>query len=65
MTDLERVLEYARADGGRYYPLVKEAIDAHLKEDAERERHRCRCAWSCEGVPFEKRGEAHQRTCRP
>ena len=37
MTDLERVLEYARAYAPQYYPVFKDAIDAHRKEDAARE----------------------------
>lgn len=38
MTDLERVLEYARAYAPLQYPVFKDAITRHQEEDAELRR---------------------------
>ena len=73
MTDLDTLRNHALtragdssvpADEAALWLEIAGALDRLEAAEAKLTQRRCGCAWCCAGVPTDRRGLTHQRTCR-
>lgn len=63
--EVRKALNEALGWDGNLVRRVAPVVERLLAEERARALGRCGCAWCCHGVPPERRGETHRRTCLP